>query len=270
MFKKISALFGMLALMVVLTGCTKYSTTIEITDKGEAILSDVTAANIEALKKTDANFDADKALEGNIKNSNYQNSENKLKARGFSVTKYKKGDFFGIEIKKKFAKANYIQLTDLPQGFKLQKDAIPPIYIKQLPFKTTCKINISIAPSKLKEGQENKLKLLNDWQYIKNAAQGENTLEENKPITELIIKIPKKAKKHNATKVDSKTNEYYWELSNMENFINQKPVDIILEYEKINFLSIIITLLTIVFTISFMFKNERYSNRNRKSNMQPF
>ena len=52
----------------------------------------------------------------------------------------------------------------------------------------------------------------------------------------------------------------------MEDYVNQKPVDIVLEYEKINFLSILFTLLVIIATIIVVVKNKDYSDIKKNDN----
>lgn len=67
-----------------------------------------------------------------------------------------------------------------------------------------------------------------------------NSVPGLKPVSELTIKIPKKATKHNATKVINDT-EYYWDLAG-----EKQPVEVILEYQKFDYSSIGIILSALV------------------------
>ena len=60
----------------------------------------------------------------------------------------------------------------------------------------------------------------------KDQEQLANQVNAAKPTADLIIKIPKRASRHNATTVLSDT-EYYWDLSGAN-----QPIEVILEYQK--------------------------------------
>ncbi len=79
-----------------------------------------------------------------------------------------------------------------------------------------------------------------------------------KPVSELTIKIPKKATNHNATKVISDT-EYYWDLTG-----ESQPVEIILEYEKFDsaILSILISVLICLGFLIIVFNKTKAEDLN--------
>ncbi len=85
-----------------------------------------------------------------------------------------------------------------------------------------------------------------------------NSVPGLKPISEITIKIPKKAVKNNATKVISDT-EYYWDLSDTDS--KNSVIEVILEYEKFDFSSLgpvisVLIIAVIMGAVFIMFKHD--------------
>ena len=95
-------------------------------------------------------------------------------------------------------------------------------------------------------------------QFSQALGAGLGSVEGLKPISELTIKIPKKATKHNATKVISDT-EYYWDLA-----VENQPVKIMLEYEKFDMgtLGMIISVLVVLAILGIVFNNAKNGDLN--------
>lgn len=73
------------------------------------------------------------------------------------------------------------------------------------------------------------------------------------PVAELTIKVPKKPKKHNATKVLSDT-EYQWNLVS-----EKQPVEIVIEYEKYEFatFAMVLSLVLLFLVLAIIFNKTK-------------
>ena len=280
MYKKLLLLSIATVLALFASGCIKYSTSIEVTKKDEVVLSQVGGISIKLLQMFDPEFD----IEDPFKNW----EENKDKAReykkkGYKVKNYKDENFVGNQISKKYKKAKFFLAEDLPEGFLLATTASSPVEIHKHPFGTIYSIHLKFDPKKLQQNNENPFLQEQPQEEAQAENEGENQegQEENQentnsiqqamddllkqpemqPVMDLTIKIPKKAKEHNATSYNNKTHEYKWVFSDMEDVKNNKPVDIIIKYEKINFISILFTLIIIILTIVVVNQNKQYSQK---------
>ncbi|MBR2068905.1 MAG: hypothetical protein IJ877_04000 [Candidatus Gastranaerophilales bacterium] len=303
MYKKILAFAfaGFLALAT--SGCIKYSTSIEVTKKDEVILSQVGGISIKLLQTFDPEFSIDDPFKNWEKKEN-KDKERQYKRKGFKVKEYKDEHFVGDEVYKKFKKAKFFLAEDLPEGYLLANNTTSPVEIKKYPFGTVYSIHLKFDPRKLQQNNENPFLREKEEQpqttpeNAENAANPENSENpenpeaqaqqestvdpmkkimeemlkqpEMQPYMDLSIKIPKKAKEHNATSVDRKSHTYKWVFSEMEDVKNNKPVEIILKYEKTNFVSIIFTLLMLISTFIIVSKNKQYSEKQTDENLEAF
>ena len=215
--------------MLFSTGCMKYSYNIDLDDKGNMTVSEAQAVNYAMLESF-----------GDVAKKEYNkgiaHDKKALEEKGYKVEDYDDGKFVGIKKIKNYNVSTYT-VKDLPDGFKPVRD-LPPVACQRGFFKNKCSFNLSYNISRLGIEQNENINstennVLSNADYIKAAGMSTVKGSEMAPAAELIIKIPHKATKHNAHKVLS-DKEYMWNLTDDDLF------EINLEYERINWLKILL------------------------------
>ena len=255
MYKKILMLVFAIMFAIFASGCVKYSTRIEIDKNDKLVLSQKILIDKKTIQESGYEFDIEKLSE-QLGDYIIKNRQKQYETNGYQLNDYEDSNFTGESFTKKHRKAEYLNVEELPDGFMLPNDAKKPIDIKRGPFGAKYKIDLKYDPKKAKQLNENIYTAAKseanivgvDEEQIKNMSQN--------AVAELTIKIPKKAKKHNATSVNEATHEYYWNLGNPADEDKLGSNEIILEYQKTNFLSLIFVLLLIIGTIYVRNKNK--------------
>ena len=290
MYKKLLALAAFVALALCLTGCVKNTTNIEITKKDEVILTRIDAIDKELIKAAIPEFTAEGALAQWNEDKLIKDEREKLTKRDYYFSDYNENNYIGTQYKKTFKKPNYVMSEDLPEGFLMSSGAKEPIEVKKSPFGTKYSIHLVFDVNQLRKQNDKKMSMqtkksknaieafLNPNNNTDNATenksansiQNEPKNKEYKPSMELVIKIPKKAKEHNATEVNNVTHEYKWVLSDTEELKKGKPVEIVLKYQKTNIFSILFLIFIIIWTISVIIKNEKYAKKDTDETDEAF
>ncbi len=290
MYKRLLILFGIMIFAITTSGCVKYSTSMEITKKDEAIIKQDFGVHIQLLQTIDPDLNLENAKDF------WKSKENKteiesLQKKGYTVKDYKNGEYVGKSVYKNFKRAMYISPTDLPTGIAVPAGVNSPIKIKKGVFGSSYAVNLKIDPDKLNKRKDDIDKAEAERQKAEDEMMGfsdEEIVEENEqqeqpeqqeeqpqpsaidtfveqsglqPEVEFSIKIPKKAKKHNATKVDKKKHIYTWVFT-PQDIKNGKSMEINIEWGGINLLSIIFLILIIGYTINVVNKNKIYSKKD--------
>lgn len=276
MYKKIFLIISLISASIMLSGCIKYDTNIEITRNDKAIITQIYAINTNVVQTYVPNFDINNPF-NNPESEEYKRIERKYKNKGYQINAYKNGDFVGREMKKTYKRAQYIKSKDLPEGISAITSQSDPVKIKKNPFWATYSIHLKLDNKKLAEisNQENK-NIQND-DFItsedknKFASDMPESIKNIMPQMTLSIKIPKKASRHNAISFDKKKHIYRWDYTKSITEGKNNTNEIILEYNKINFLSIIFILLIIASTIYVAVRNKQLiKNKNNNINMRAF
>ncbi len=255
MYKKILVFIFIAVAAIVMSGCTKYSTTMEINRKDKLVINQKIT-----FDKKDFNFidneENYKYILTKLDEYFEKEKDQKYETKGFKAKKLKDTNLEGRIYTKNCTKANFLKIEDLPDGFLIPSDAKDPVTINKTPFGTTYKVNLIYNPRKIKQ--------LNIGFFDNDELEKYGLSEEivqpllEKSSADLTIKIPKKASKHNATKVNEKTHEYYWDLGDFKNMDNKNQVEMYVEYSKINFLSIIFLIFIIAMTMNIVSKNKQF------------
>jgi len=296
-------LFFILALGVttILSGCTKYSTSIEVTKKDEVILTQKSMVSADLLKAIDSDFD-DKNPHARLDRIFNNKLENNYREKKFNVINIRDENYIGRQFSKKYKHAKYFFSDNLPPGYMMATNSDLPVDIKKYPFEAIYTINLKFDPQKLKTAANDIYKLEKSVKIseIRENNRVENTehaemeeydgaekkpvemsdeekryLEikqqlENPAIMDLTIKIPQEASENNATTVDSATNTYIWKLSEMEKVKNGESVEILLKYKKTNYFSIVISILILISTIIIFNKNKKYTENESDETKKAF
>ncbi len=276
--KKCLLLGIMLILCFTCTGCVKYAYNIEINSKDKLSLTQTEAFNSKLLTSLSPEIEKQWSSE-------YESFAREYKDKGYEVKEYQDENYRGATLIKKDIKLQDLT-KHLPKGF--QNASEETITVEKGFIKTNYKLylvyNLQDANNKNSTFQTNHsdtntsstnnsgYKIVSK-QKITDPSTGnvtEITEYDNgstseviynpkeiesvpgaKPEVSLTIKTPKKATKHNATKVLD-NNTYYWDL------FSEQPVEISLEYTKYDFsavgivgsLIIILTLLVFIYNKS--------------------
>lgn len=229
--KKLIYLSTILLMMVLTTGCVKYSYNIEI-DKNNNV-------SVEKIQTIDASvFDA---YDNEVIDKSLNYGKSKLEEDGYEVSVYegvnegvnkevnKEDKSRGLKSKKVY-KLDKVRRSDLPAGFKSNNKNF--IETKSLwGIKDTYTIDwtysVKEAISNSKYSEEAEKRDINIEELISSSGI--------KPQAELVIKIPYKSIHDNATSISKDNKELHWNLVDE----NNDSVHIILKYEKYNYNAII-------------------------------
>ena len=287
-------LLGIVALTAfICTGCIKYSYNIEVSDNDKVTISKTQAMNLKFFENYDPQFDekyqesitktrneySQRGYEVNEykdntytgitlrkENIDFENTIDDIKddfkndAYAFLVQRNGLNKRYKIHLVYDFNKAlsNISEEHDTDDYTLLSKDQNPGVVSRtgETDSETgdvietiTYDDGTTVTTRKISAQEENFGKALG------SAIAGTPGL---KPVSELTIKIPKKATKHNATKVISDT-EYYWDLSG-----KAQPVDITIEYEKFDYavLGIIISVIIVIGLLVLVFNKSKVNDLN--------
>ncbi len=258
MFKKISVFVLIAITGLFMSGCIKYKTTIEINKKDQLTITQRLTFDKRGIKDSESeNFEYALSRWNDFFE---KEKDQKYDVKGFKAKKIRDGNIEGRIYTKTCKKANFLAIEDLPDGFTIPSDANNPIVINKMPFGTRYRITLAYNPKKIKQTNYS----LFDKEELYKIGISDETIKPllKKSTADLTIKIPRKARKHNATKVNEKTHEYYWELGNFDNLDKQKEIPIYIEYGKINFLSILILLAILIWTYKVIKKNKDFKPKN--------
>ena len=290
-------LFGLISFMAILcTGCVKYSYNIDIDDNDNISISKTQAMNLSFFENYDPQFD-EKFKEGISKSENefkqrgYEVKQYKDDIyTGITLTKQNlKFENVIDDLKDDFNNDSYafsIEKNGLNHSYKIHliydfKRAMDNMSggesasLNSPDMQGTAEEEEGIV-SKTKETDPETGEIVERIEYENGAVVTSRYNPEEqeefgkalgaslgsmpgiKPVSELTIKIPKKATKHNATKVISDT-EYYWDLAG-----ENQPVEIILEYEKFDFatLGIIVSVIIALGILGFIFNKAKGGDLN--------
>ena len=225
--KKLIYLSTILLMMVLTTGCVKYSYNIEI-DKNNNV-------SVEKIQTIDASvFDA---YDNEVIDKSLNYGKSKLEEDGYEVSVYegvnegvnKEDKSRGLKSKKVY-KLDKVHRSNLPAGFKSNNKNF--IETKSLwGIKDTYTIDwtysVKEAISNSKYSEEAEKRDINIEELISSSGI--------KPQAELVIKIPYKSIHDNATSISNDNKELHWNLVDE----NNDSVHIILKYEKYNYNAII-------------------------------
>lgn len=288
MYKKLLFFIAIFAFSVALSGCTKYSTTFEITKNDEVIITQQNALSIDLYKAIDYEYDSSDPFKNWDKLFNKKLEERYIN-KGFTIKNIIDDKYIGKELQKKFKHAKFFFSDSLPPGYLITADSDLPVVIKRCPFKTFYSIHLSLNPKKLKEASKeaygwhslvriNALKAKQANNTSKNTGNDTKNQDSKKEtdksnsassseekadllampeITDLTIKIPVSATNHNATSVDTLSNTYTWKISETNEYKNMQNVNIILEYEVTNKVNIVILTLILLITLIIVFANRK-------------
>lgn len=248
-------LFAVMALCIVFltSGCIKCTYNIELDNKDNITITQTSAINTTILKSFDEN--AAETIEKNI-----EKEKDKIQEDGSKVEIYKEGDFTGA-VKTKSLKVKDFKLAELPEGFIPAED-LKGITVEKGFFRTTYLIDVKFDSQQaqnnfqgknqniLNNNEINKESEETDFQGSQEFGNAIGAMIQNSnlaPVFELTIKLPGKAKEHNATEVISKK-EYKWNLA------SQDPVRITIKYVKVSWIKILFALLCFISIIIFGIK----------------
>ena len=288
MQKRIFLLAALIILLFTTSGCMKYSTSIEISKNDEVTLKHTVALDNKIIDTENPNFNergySQKDIQNELRNDYISELQEEKK---FHINEFNKNSFSGYNIEKKYRKPSNFRAIDLPEGYsilprgkKLQKY---PIVSQSTFFIKKYTISLKFDPSVIKDYDtstgyvKTKRAYLNslDTRYLDADYDRDNPpvywdVLDTKPDMTLAIKIPRKASEHNATSFDDKTHVYTWDLSNNPKFKTGEPIEIILEYKKYDFFSIILVLIVMIATIVGVYKNKDYIPEKSDENLSAF
>jgi len=276
--KKITTMLIIMAFCLVTSGCIKRSYEFEIDKKDNISITQIEAFKTAMLKSFG------EYAEESIVNQMDEN-KGKLEEKGYKVENYKDEEFTGLKINKKFS-AEAMTKSDLPDGFtsvndvplQVKKGFIKNIYTLDVKFDfneiaNKEKDNFSggnsknheptvVSTSKTMDSNYNVTEktTYNDGttstakynqkeadDFGKSLGTMFSAINKLNPVLDLTVKIPYKAKTHNATKVISDL-EYRWDLT------SDKGVEIKITYEKTNWLNIAIAILIGLIVLALIIK----------------
>ena len=270
MNKKLILFIIICAFTVILSGCTKYSTNIEITKKDEVIVTQTVLLDLDFYKTLDIDYDPAVPYRSWDRFFN-KKTEEKYLNKDYKVRNITDNQHIGKEFQKRFKHAKFFFSNSLPEGYFTSEDSDLPVIIEKSPFGAKYSINLKFVPKRIEVLSKDIYPPLM-YADAKNQfkAQNYNNSELTKPSTELTIKIPQKASKHNATSVDSETNTYTWKLSETEEYRNGQDIDIILEYKTTNITSIAVFLFVMIVILIAIIKNKKYGDMKPNETMGAF
>jgi len=218
--KKLIYLSTIFLIMVLTTGCVKYSYNIEIDKNNNISVEKIQTIDSSVFGTYDNTEVVDKSL-------NYGKS--KLEEDGYEVSTYADDKSRGLKSRKLY-KLDEIHRGDLPAGFKSNNKKF--IETKSLwGIKDTYTIDwtysVKDAVKNSKYSEEAEKRDINIGKLISESGI--------KPQAELVIKIPYKSIHDNATSISNDNKELHWNLVDE----NNDSVHIILKYEKYNYNAII-------------------------------
>lgn len=237
-------LIGLIATFsIICTGCVNFDYSIEINKKDQVSISQTQSVNVKLFSALAPSFDV------GLKNSIENLSEKYIK-QGYQTKEYDDGVYRGITVLKDNLTFTRLQ-ENLPSGFDRKrstftadKNFIKSYYKIHLYYdinKALSCPDISVSQRKISMGKPPVI-LSNDIEttYINGQLVNMTEIKESYnsirgekpsvvPISNLTIKIPAKAKFNNADKVINEK-EYQWNLVK-----ENQQVEIILEYEVIDF-----------------------------------
>lgn len=234
--KKFITLGITLLILLVTTGCTKYTYNIEIDRKNNLNITTIKAVNKQSLEAYNP-----KAL--TIFTNEIEKKIAELNNNNYDAKKYSDDIYEGIEYSQKI---EYEKLSkkDLPQGFKPLNNK--PINFYKGLIRDTYEINWLYDIKKT---------IIHDTQndYLQNFEINYKALKPE--ILELTIKLPYKALEHNATEVIDKK-VYKWKLN------PYGESKIYIAYEKTDYANVMITLFLFTILILAVIKIVKIRNRN--------
>lgn len=242
MLKKISLCLLILSSCILLSGCVKYDTHIEITPSGDANTTIRVLGNNDEIYLPSNQIEKCKTILWDY-----------LKEKGFSLTEtsdisYPNGIKANIYVKN-ILKNDIPRLTNGMDS--ISKDG-KYISGKNFLFINYFLIDWDINVHEAKEGEEL------TPEYLESAVKIENGQNNNF----LYIKLPYKALKHNATYLQEK-NQYIWKLKTGHNSVH-------IEFWLFNYVGIIVTIITIIL-FSFLFlKRKVIFHSNTKMKLKKF
>ncbi len=278
MQKRLLIFIIMFLFTLVLSGCAKYSTTIEITENDAVILTQSNLMDLELYKTFDTEFDSNNPFK-NWNNIFDKRTEDDYINKDFQVRNIADDKYIGKEFTKRYKNAKFFFNNNLPLGYTIAEESDLPIIVKKSSFGATYLIHLKFNPKKVKDRSKNIFTKKEYSQLSNSPLEQQNTElddadnpKEEMPseVADLTIKIPTEASKHNATSVDSATNTYIWKLSETKEYQNNENIDIILEYKTVNYVSIVISILIFFITMIVVIKNRKFNKANQDSTKNAF
>ena len=222
-------LFYLLSIAILTSGCIKYTYNIEIDNKDVVHITEIDSMRSSFIKKLDEERNKKIQYAIDIKKTNLTNEK-------YEIEDFDDGKYKGLKSVRHIKLSRFSDLY-LPQGFSTPQNR--PIVVSKSFYKKTYSILLNYN---IKYATRNMIDNFSTFSDPEEEDEKIDSLHKRiKPVSELTIKIPAKAISHNADEVLN-NNEYKW------NLISNKPIDISIKYEKINWLNIFLTLL-MIFTV---------------------
>ena len=233
--KKLLMLFGIIVMMFLASGCVKSTYYIDLSNPKDLSMSvsvgfKTSFLNSMGLSSKDMLSD---------KETNYQ-------AEGYEVKTYSDENYTGIAATKKYKDLEEFNKDPLLAGFSSGSGELVGIKKGFLNTKYTIDLTYDLRTANQDMGGSQNSSQYSDEQMEAFFEQ----YPEYKPISELTIKLPTKAKVNNADKVVEENNEYTWDLAKS----TKEPVKIDIEYNQLNVLNLVILLAGIFVLIAFAVK----------------
>lgn len=208
---------------ILFTGCIKISYDIDINSKNELTVTETKAMKKELLNTESPNFEQRYA-------DSFKGAAQNYKSKGYEVKEFEDDNYRGLSIIKR--NTDFTNgLSALPDGFKKEN---PNNYFKRKVGLIFTTYTICLVPD------------LNNALSIQTTGESPSTElykpSKEAPISDLTIRLPQKAYRHNADKVIN-DRIYQWDLTP-----KGEPIFVLIEYKKLD-LSIFAGVISLILLI---------------------